>query len=225
MAFSWDFPYPSRRMPVLARHVVATSQPLAAQAGLRMMLAGGNAVDAALAAAIALTVVEPTSNGIGGDAFAIVWDGKALHGLNSSGRSPKAWSPQRFAGLEAMPSLGWDTVTVPGAVAAWEALSSRWGQLPFADLFQPALAYAARGFCVSPITAQRWHAAQALTLSSSRSTAPSFQAAGPRRPGKFSDARRRPTLWRPSPRAAAKLSTAGRSLEKLPPAPRRRAGL
>jgi gamma-glutamyltranspeptidase/glutathione hydrolase len=162
MAFSWDFPYPSRRMPVLARHVVATSQPLAAQAGLRMLLAGGNAVDAALAAAIALTVVEPTSNGIGGDAFAIVWDGKALHGLNSSGRSPKAWSPQRFAGLEAMPSLGWDTVTVPGAVAAWEALSGRWGKLPFADLFQPALAYAARGFCVSPITAQRWQAARAL---------------------------------------------------------------
>jgi len=162
MTFSWDFPYPSRRMPVLARNVVVTSQPLAAQAGLRMLLAGGNAVDAALAAAIALTVVEPTSNGIGSDAFAIVWDGKALHGMNSSGRSPRAWSPQRFAGLNAMPTLGWDTVTVPGAVAAWAALSARWGKLPFADLFQPAVAYARRGFAVSPVTARRWQSAHSF---------------------------------------------------------------
>ncbi|RXM00639.1 gamma-glutamyltransferase, partial [Citrobacter sp. AAK_AS5] len=84
--------------------------------GLRMLLAGGNAVDAAVAAAIALTVVEPTGNGIGSDAFAILCDGNTLHGLNSSGRSPRAWSPQRFAGLAALPRLGWDTVTVPGAV-------------------------------------------------------------------------------------------------------------
>ena len=99
MTLDWDFPYPSRRMPVFARNVVATSQPLAAQAGLRMLIRGGNAVDAALAAAITLTVVEPTSNGIGGDAFAMVWDGKELRGLNGSGRSPQAWSPDRFAGL------------------------------------------------------------------------------------------------------------------------------
>jgi gamma-glutamyltranspeptidase/glutathione hydrolase len=162
MKYSWDFPYPSRRMPVLARNAVATSQPLAAQAGLRMLLVGGNAVDAALAAAIALTVVEPTSNGIGSDAFAILWDGNALHGLNSSGRSPQAWSPQRFAGLAAMPPLGWDTVTVPGAVAAWAALSGRFGKLPFAELFRPAIAYARRGFPVSPITAARWQQALAL---------------------------------------------------------------
>ena len=77
-------------MPVLARNVVATSQPLAAQAGLRMLLKGGNAVDAAVATAIALTVVEPTSNGIGSDAFALVWDDHTLHGLNGSGRSPRA---------------------------------------------------------------------------------------------------------------------------------------
>jgi gamma-glutamyltranspeptidase / glutathione hydrolase len=156
MTFSWDLPYPSRRMPVLARNVVATSQPLAAQAGLRMLLNGGNAVDAALAAAIALAVVEPTSNGIGSDAFAILWDGHTLHGLNSSGRSPRALSPTRFEGCRAMPVLGWDTVTVPGAVAAWSALSSRFGTLPFADLFAPAIDYAARGFPVSPITAARW---------------------------------------------------------------------
>jgi len=162
MTFSWDFPYPSRRMPVLARNVVATSQPLAAQAGLRMLLAGGNAVDAALAAAITLTVVEPTSNGIGADAFAIVWDGKVLQGLNSSGRSPKAWSLQRFAGFKAMPASGWDSVTVPGAVAAWAELSRRFGKLPFLELFRPAVAYARHGFVVSPLIARRWKDAQAL---------------------------------------------------------------
>ena len=90
-SIDWRFPYASQRMPVLARNVVATSQPLAAQAGLRMLLQGGNAVDAALGAAIAAAVVEPVSNGIGSDAFAIVWDGQRLHGLNGSGRSPAAW--------------------------------------------------------------------------------------------------------------------------------------
>jgi gamma-glutamyltranspeptidase/glutathione hydrolase len=160
MTFCWNFPYPSQRMPVLARNVVATSQPLAAQAGLRMLLAGGNAVDAAIAAAITLTVVEPTSNGIGGDAFAIAWDGKTLQGLNSSGRSPKAWSPKRFAGLGAMPASGWDSVTVPGAVAAWAALSQRLGKLPFPELFRPAVAYARHGFAVSPITGRRWEDAR-----------------------------------------------------------------
>src|SRR3954453_9520949 len=95
--FGYDFPYPSQRMPVLAANVVATTQPLAAQAGLRMMLAGGNAVDAILATAITLTLVEPVSNGIGSDLFAILWDGKELHGLNSSGRSPAGWTPEYFA--------------------------------------------------------------------------------------------------------------------------------
>src|SRR5689334_686621 len=140
--FDWQFPYPSQRMPVLARNIVATSQPLAAQAGLRMMLKGGNAVDAILASAIALTVMEPTSNGIGSDAFAILWDGNKLHGLNASGRSPAAWTPQRFAGLKDMPNRGWDSVTVPGAVSAWRALSDKFGKLPFADLFEPAIKYA-----------------------------------------------------------------------------------
>src|SRR5688572_12990238 len=102
--FDWQFPYPSQRMPVLARNVVATSQPLAAQAGLRMMLKGGNAVDAILASAIALTVMEPTSNGIGSDAFAILWDGSRLHGLNASGRSPADWSLERFKDHPAMPT-------------------------------------------------------------------------------------------------------------------------
>jgi gamma-glutamyltranspeptidase/glutathione hydrolase len=156
MALNWDFPYPSQRMPVFARNVVATSQPLAAQAGLQMLVRGGNAVDAALAAAITLTVVEPTSNGVGSDAFAMVWDGKELHGLNGSGRSPRAWSPERFTGLSAMPRLGWDTVTVPGAVDMWFTLSRRFGRLPFPDLFNPAIRYASQGFLVAPVTAAKW---------------------------------------------------------------------
>src|SRR6195256_2578860 len=120
----FDTPYPTFRRPTLARNVVSTSQPLAAQAGLRMLLAGGNAVDAALAAAITLTVVEPTSNGIGSDAFAIVWDGRQLHGPNGSGRSPAAWTPEYFHG-GGVPTRGWNSVTVPGAVSAWVELHAK----------------------------------------------------------------------------------------------------
>src|SRR4051812_8551247 len=117
--FEWTFPYPSQRMPVLASNVVATSQPLAAQAGLRMLAAGGNAVDAAICAAATIAVLEPTSNGLGADAFALVWINGKLHGLNASGRAPKAMNVERFRGLVEMPKLGWDSVTVPGAVSAW----------------------------------------------------------------------------------------------------------
>ena len=162
-AFEWEFPYASRRMPVLAANAVATSQPLAAQAGLRMLLKGGNAADAALATAITLTVVEPTSNGIGSDAFAIIWDGSQLHGLNASGRSPAAWSPEYFAHVDAMPQRGWNAVTVPGAVSAWNEVSRRFGKLPFADLFEPAIHYAADGYLVGPVTAHSW-AGQAVAL-------------------------------------------------------------
>ncbi len=160
-AFS-TYPFPSRRMPVFARNVVATSQPLAAQAGLDMLRCGGNAVDAALATAIALTVVEPTGNGIGSDAFALIWDGRKLHGLNGSGRSPSRWSPQWFAGHEVMPERGWDTVTVPGAVNAWATLSKRFGKLPFEQLFAPAIRYAARGFIVTPSVGAIWSEAKTL---------------------------------------------------------------
>ncbi len=145
-------------MPVFARNVVATSQPLAAQAGLQMLARGGNAVDAAIATAITLTVVEPTNNGIGSDAFAQVWDGEKLHGLNASGRAPQGWNLARFAGRHAMPLHGWDAVTVPGAVSAWVALSERFGALPFEDLFEAAIRYARDGFAVSPYT--RWRAGQ-----------------------------------------------------------------
>ena len=90
MIFNYSQPYPSRRSPVMGkRGAVATSHPLAAQIGIEVLAEGGNAVDAAVAVAAALTVLEPTSNGLGSDAFAIVWDGKELHGLNASGRSPK----------------------------------------------------------------------------------------------------------------------------------------
>ena len=154
--FNWDFPYPSRRMPVLARNVVATSQPLAAQAGLRMLLRGGNAVDAAIATAAALTVVEPVMNGIGSDAFALIWDGKSLHGLNASGRAPRAWKPERYARHARMPTQGWDSITVPGVVSAWAGLSAKFGKLPFESLFEPAVDYARNGFPVSPVVAMQW---------------------------------------------------------------------
>jgi gamma-glutamyltranspeptidase / glutathione hydrolase len=162
MTFNWQNPYPSIRMPVLARNIVATSQPLAAQAGLRMLAKGGSAVDAAIAAAATLTIVEPVSNGLGSDAFAILWDGKELVGLNSSGTAPAAWNPDYFRkkygedakGHANQPQRGWDTVTVPGAVAAWGALHERYGKLPFGDLLQPAIEIAERGHAVASIADQ-----------------------------------------------------------------------
>jgi len=155
-SFDWTAAYPSRRQPIFARNAVATSQPLATQAGIAMLRAGGNAIDAVLATAIALTVVEPCSNGLGSDLFAIVWDGRGLAGLNASGRAPAAWTPERFARYREMPRAGWNTVTIPGAVSAWVALSERYGKLPFADLFAPAIGYARDGYAVSPIIADKW---------------------------------------------------------------------
>ena len=147
--FLWELPYAWPRKPVLARNVVCTSQPLAAQAGLAMLADGGSAVDAALAAAITLTLVEPVSNGIGSDAFALVWDGARLRGLNASGRSPAAWTPEYFRGGP-VPVRGWNSVTVPGAVSAWTELHARFGRLPFARLFEPAIRYGREGFLISP---------------------------------------------------------------------------
>lgn len=153
------FPYPSRRVPLLAGNgVVATSHPLAAQAGLTMLQSGGSAVDAAIATAAALTVLEPTANGIGGDAFAIVWDGTRLHALNGSGRAPDGLTVEavRHAGYTEMPPAGWLSVTVPGAPAAWHDLHERFGALPFARLFEPAIAYAEAGHPVAPVVARNW---------------------------------------------------------------------
>ncbi|PSB68053.1 gamma-glutamyltransferase, partial [filamentous cyanobacterium CCP1] len=110
-----EYPYPSSRRVILGKnYAAATSQPLATLAGMEMFWSGGNAVDAAIAMAIALTVVEPTSNGIGSDAFAIVWDGQ-LHGLNASGRSSQSLNLKEFEEFDRVPQLGWLPVTVPGA--------------------------------------------------------------------------------------------------------------
>ncbi|ORW04421.1 gamma-glutamyltransferase family protein [Mycobacterium kyorinense] len=174
--FGWDFPYPWPRTPVLAGNVVCTSQPLAAQAGLRMLADGGSAVDAAVAAAIALTVVEPVSNGIGSDAFAVVWDGQRLHGLNASGRSPASWTPEYFGG-NPVPALGWNSVTVPGAVSGWVELHAKFGRLPFDRLFEPAISYARNGFLVSPTIAAQW-AAQVPIFASQPGFADVFMPGG-----------------------------------------------
>jgi gamma-glutamyltranspeptidase/glutathione hydrolase len=142
-----------------------------------MLMQGGNAVDAALATAIALTVLEPTSNGIGSDAFCILWDGQTLHGLNASGRSPAGWTPDYFKGMSTMPQRGWNAVTVPGCVSAWVDLSNRFGKLPFGDLFEPAIRYACDGFMVSPTIARLW-ANQAPELSHQPGFAEAFMPYG-----------------------------------------------
>ena len=164
MKFNHANPYPMARLPVFARNAVSTSHPLAAQAGLRMMWAGGNAVDAAIAAAATIMITEPVSNGLGSDAFAILWDGKALHGLNASGTAPAAWTPEYFQrkygdGVMTPPKRGMDSVTVPGAIAGWVALSERFGKLPFEDLLQPAIEVAERGYLMPIVVQSKWLAA------------------------------------------------------------------
>src|SRR6476661_3964603 len=135
--------YPSRRSVVMSRHgMVGASQPLAAQAGLRILLAGGNAADAAVATAAALNVVEPMSTGIGGDAFALVYDAKTrtVRALNGSGRAPRAISHSVFAerGLRAIPNDGMLPVTIPGTVDAWATLLREHGTLPLGQVLEPA---------------------------------------------------------------------------------------
>ncbi|MCJ2127563.1 gamma-glutamyltransferase family protein [Methylobacterium sp. E-045] len=161
--FDWTTGYPTVRMPIFGRNMVSTSHALAAQAGIRMLWQGGNAVDAAIATAAAKTITEPCSNGLGSDAFCILWDGKQLHGLNASGGAPAAWTPdyfiRKYGAAERPPMRGWDSVTVPGAVAAWVTLSERFGRLPFADLLQPAIAIAERGYLAPVVVQQKWAAA------------------------------------------------------------------
>ena len=156
--FDWQVPYPHPRTPVFARNVVATSQPIAAQAGLHVLRCGGNAVDATVAAAAAIAVVEPVSNGLGSDAFAIIWDGKELHGLNASGIAPQTWDSAYFAKRHggAMPDRGVDTITVPGAVAGWGAMHAKLGKLPMSDLLAPAIELARGGYAVAPAIQKKW---------------------------------------------------------------------
>ncbi len=218
MTFNWTNPYPTLRSPVMARNVVSTSHPLASSAGLRMLLKGGNAVDAAIAAAAALTIVEPISNGLGSDLFAILWDGAQLHGLNSSGVAPAAWSPEYFKRRHggSIPMRGWDSVTVPGAVAGWAALSKRCGKLPFADLLEPAIELAERGHGVGRIVSHKW-GLQAPLLESQPGYAQAFMPRG-RVPHPASASR----LPRParrcakSPRAAARRFIAATSHKRSP---------
>jgi gamma-glutamyltranspeptidase/glutathione hydrolase len=145
----------SRPIAIGKRGAVATAQPQAALAGIEMLLQKGNAVDAAIAMAAALTVLEPTSNGLGSDAFALVWDGK-LQGLNASGKSPETLDTDALQGYDHFPELGWLPVTVPGAVSAWMALWHRYGSLPLEKIFTPAIRYAEEGFALTPTVARAW---------------------------------------------------------------------
>lgn len=157
--------YSSRRNTVYAKKgMVATGQPIAAQAGLEMLQKGGNAVDAAIATAATLTVVEPTSNGIGGDSFALVWIKDKLHGLNSSGRAPKSISIDELKkqGLREIPKYGFIPVTVPGAPAGWVELSKRFGKLALREVLEPAIRYASEGFVLTPNVAKTWEEAHRI---------------------------------------------------------------
>ena len=158
--------YPSQRFPLYARGgMVNCSSPQAAAAGLEVLRRGGNAVDAAVAAAAALTVVEPTANGIGSDAFALVWSEKdrQLFGLNSSGPAPQLLSIDRVlsdgrAVNGKMPLRGWTPVTVSGAPGAWAALNKRFGWLSLFEDLAPAVKYAEDGYPCAPNLAAMWQA-------------------------------------------------------------------
>src|ERR1700729_712519 len=140
--------------------IVATSQVSASQAGARVLEQGGSAIDAAIAANAVLNVTEPTSNGLGGDLFAIYWEAKTgkIYGINASGWAPKTLTIEhlREKGMTAMPQYGIDSVTVPGVVDGWAKLHTRWGKLPWHDLFQPAVFYADHGFPVAEIIHDWW---------------------------------------------------------------------
>ncbi|SIS84205.1 gamma-glutamyltransferase family protein [Alicyclobacillus vulcanalis] len=176
---NWDateYAFGSRRTVVFARRgMVATTQPLASEAGLQVLRRGGNAIDAVVAAAAALAIVEPTSNGIGSDAFAIVWKDGKLHGLNASGHSPERLTLDEIArrGLDALPTHGWLPVNVPGAPAAWAALVERFGRLPLKDVLAPAADLARDGFPVQPVTARNWR--RAMEAYRSRLSGPEHQ--------------------------------------------------
>ena len=153
--------FQSRRSNLRAANgMVSTTQPLAAMAGLRALMRGGNAVDAAVTAAATLNVVEPHSTGMGGDLFALVWmaDERRVRALSACGRSPAAASLDelRRLGLREVPALGPYSVTVPGAVSGWDALLRDYGRMTLADALEPAIGYAEDGFPVSEVIASHW---------------------------------------------------------------------
>lgn len=152
-------PYGKSRYSVSAnKGMVCSSNPLASSAGLEILKKGGNAVDAAIATAAVLTIVEPTSNGLGGDAYAIVWMKNKLYGLNASGYSPKSMTIEKLKeqGYTEMPKHGWIPVTIPGQPKAWAALIKKFGNLELIDVLQPAIRYAQEGFPLSPVVSFLW---------------------------------------------------------------------
>lgn len=169
-------PYPAARYPIYAKNgMVATSQPLAANAGLDILKKGGNAVDAAVATAAALTVVEPTGNGIGGDAFAIVWMKDKMYGLNASGPSPQSLTIEnvKTKGHEKIPAFGWTPITVPGVPHAWASLIEKFGNLTLSEVLEPAIKLAEEGFPVSPSVGYFWQRAYEKFKEASKDT-PTF---------------------------------------------------
>ncbi len=185
LPLEWRVDRPDRfatRSVVMARHgMVATSQPLATEIGVAALRRGGSAVDAAIAANAALGLTEPTSCGIGGDLFAIVWDAATgrLHGLNASGRSPRSLTLERLLemGLTTLPERGPLAVSVPGAVDGWCELHARFGRLPLSDLLAPSIAYAREGFPVTEVIGAAW-AAGASALAAHPSFADVFMPGG-----------------------------------------------
>ena len=158
-------PYPSNRYCITAnKGMVASGSNLATAAGLEVMRKGGNAVDAAVATAAALTVVEPTANGLGSDAFALVWVKDKLYGLNASGYSPKNISLEdvKRNSPEGMPQFGWTPVMVPGAVKGWGKLVERFGRLSLKEDLEPALRYASEGYPLSPLLGKMWERSTGL---------------------------------------------------------------
>lgn len=158
--FDFEYqPFASRRVSVFGKNgMVATAQPLAAQAGLEILKKGGNAIDAAIATAACLTVVEPTSNGIGSDAFALIWTKGKLYGLNASGVAPQLLSIDavKKRGYTSMPVHGFEPVMVPGAPAAWASCSKRFGRLPLSEVMKPAIKYAEEGYPLAAGLAKYW---------------------------------------------------------------------
>lgn len=154
-----EYPYSSRRSVLYGRRgMVCASQPLAAQAGLDILKRGGNAFDAALAAAACLPLVEPMSCNMGGDGFAILWHEGKLYGLNASGPAPALLSLDalRKSGYKEIPAYGWEPVTVPGVTSGWAEINKRFGKLSLAEIFEPAISYAREGFPVSPVISALW---------------------------------------------------------------------
>ena len=154
------YPYSSKRNCVYgSQGMVATSQPLAAEAGIEILKKGGNAIDAAIATAACLTVVEPTSNGIGSDAFALVWFKNKLHGLNASGYAPENISIDKLKalGYDEIPRFGFIPVTIPGTPAGWVELSQKFGNLSLEEVLKPAINYARNGYPISPTLGYHWH--------------------------------------------------------------------